>query len=575
MTALCVSCSKKETVTTTPDIVSDWVSPSAITAIGPDSVYYLLDYDANIIGNIALEGMPLMPYNGVFSCQASANKYYVYNIAEPTKRLNTEPFEFITDFRTGYAYATRPGRPLMVVNRLGSVIRVLPERISQINTAEYMTTQYASARFATDDECTGIMRPNGEIMIEFNRDENCGYLNDNRITVYNEKTKTYRAVDTTGKEIFTLDNGYSFTSDYYTSGWIGVANDDQTVSYFVDTDGNRVFDIDNGQVAMMRFGNVVITGTGFEEDDTIELISIEDGAKIAAGAVNVFPVPGSDMKKFALLFNDQEFATMKIIDDEGNQLNTFKIDSDYFSVPFGDNVAIGAGTNNTIYNYCTGKLVSPKIYDTIGINAYIGQIQNINSTYVAYAKELAGYFSPSGLLFNNYLYSAATTPKQVVASAGIDLSDDELAEGLKYIYNSGLRALNLTVGETNIIFTFDSDPYVVHESNYDYGTIYSIPSTTTELNPNCRLESATMIMDLGSEASEMLASKTLDYLIEREGFTRRADISNTVSNGTINIMIVPTKKKMFITVAFGEIDFAKLSSALSAPDAAYDPDASV
>jgi len=571
MTVLCASCTKKETVTTTPNIGTDWIAPSAITAMTPDSVFYLLDYEGNQIGHTALEGMPLMPYNDVFACRVN-NEVYVYNIADPTKRLNTEPFEDISDFRTGYAYATRTGRPIMVVNRLGKVVRVLPERISAVSTAEFMTSQFASARFETDDQCMGIMRPNGEILIEFNRDEECGFLNDNRITVFDSKTKKSRVVDMKGKEIFTLNDGYYFTNTNYSDGWIGVANEDFTESFFVDIDGNHVYEVDHESLGILRFGDIIVTTPTSRPGDTYNLINVNDGTTVISDVSLFYPVLNSNMKLFAALTTDDGGENKyAIIDDQGYLQNNITIENKFFTIPFGDIAAITDGEVYALYDYRTGKQVSETPYTDIAVNLHSGQIFNEASAFKNGAKDLAQYITNSGLQFNNFLYSASTTPEQVIASAGIDMEDNDLARRLEYLYNLGHNSLNLNIEDTPMIFTFDSNPYIERIDTIEYLNLYTIPRYNTVLNPDCRLQTATLTMSISEDLSTQLATKTLDYLVENKGFTRLADGSGTVTNGTINVILVPTKGRLYITVAFTDIDYDKLRSGLNSRMAVYDP----
>ena len=86
-----------------------------------ESVWSLMTLDGKIIAENEFEGNPSSVYNGRFV--AYDRGYYVYDIDKPSKALNDEPFDQLTCFFTGYAYGTRPGTGILIVDTNGEVVK--------------------------------------------------------------------------------------------------------------------------------------------------------------------------------------------------------------------------------------------------------------------------------------------------------------------------------------------------------------------------------------------------------------------------------------------------------------------
>lgn len=553
---LCASCTDKEKVTSARPVNTDYIEADATVGVRLDSTCCLIGIDGRVIGTGKLTGKPLTPYNGVFPCW-NGYEFNVYSISDVTTKLNAEGFAGITDFRTGYAYAYRKNGALMVVNTRGAVVRVLQSRIVEVMTAKYQTKDNISATYRTDDGHTGIMRPNGEIIIEFDEGQVSGFLNDDRIPVYIPTAGKLRVVDSRGKEIFAIDGSPILTSSMYSAGWYPISRikDGKQISEFIDTDGNVAMTMPDGMLAIERLGNIAVTTS--DNGKYFTLTNVETNQTVCDSVTTYQPVPGSDLKNITIVRQGR----LSIVDIDGKKVSNLAAGFKPTAMPFG-NIVPGRDNKSMtkLFNFVTGQPVSDTEYLTVATNDILS-ITSPKVEVTKVAQSITDCFERDGVNINNFLYTSATTIDRIVENSARPLVN--VASTLEQMYRAGNRSITLDLGNDNTaMFTFDTKPVVTETQSYSFfGHVFE--TSSSKINPSSHLQTLTKVYDIDNDEAAVLVPSAVDYLVDHRGFARISDVPNAVSNGTYNVIFVTTRNKVFVTASFTHINYDRLKTYLS------------
>lgn len=523
-----------------------------------DEQWYLVRPDGTTVGGTPLNGEPTWLFNNTFAVNNSTSffdpEYYVYNADKPLKPLNTEPFTDITDFRTGFAYATRPGRGILVVNQHGAVVKALPENIVFVRT-----DCLKSVIYYTTDNKIGLLHPNGDPLIELDIDNGSRQIQfissliDNRIVVVyiSGNVIDLEIYDSAGKHITTVkDVDHNNFIINYSDGWLGI-NPAEGNSYFIDTDGNKALDIPAGYYAIQRHGDLVWIGR--EGSRTFALVDIKSGNFVANNLTfcHLFNTPAG----VNYLTSTGSGTQLEVRDHNGETLHLLKglNNKNISGIQWiGDILLYQKDDQIKMLNPLSDKEVKcPDL--THGEPLIFGEIYS--SLMLSFRiNELVGRISASGVELDGFMYNGDTTPQQVLETE--DTDEWRLLTWYTQYDTNGKRDFKINrITDSNLDYTavFTANPVsrtteTVTKFNGFFN--YTTEDNTYSWNPTCHLKALFKFVNTQGRNREEVVEVIKNDLKER-GFVGYYDNPHALSNGSTHVYFIATGEKPVYEYATG------------------------
>lgn len=506
-------------------------------------------------------------YCGVFVA-GTPGAMNVYSVDNPDTPLNATPFSDITDFRMGYAYATRPGNGLMIVNTRGAVVNLLPPYVMAVTVPDRPagTVSFAFADFLADHHnfvvspyaSGGLSTPAGTLLFgELTADSvriEPRPLSDGRFVVHDYGMNPYaepviHVVGADGANVFTLGSGERPATDAYSDGWLGINAD--SASRFVGLDGATVLDLPPGSVAVRRHGAAAIvrdSATG-----KFSLVRADAGGQVIAdGFAEITPLDRADTGgRVCFRVRRNPAGPVDIIDDNGvrvNNLTWYDADRNIFwrNLVF---VPVGSGRYR-VANAMSGRVVgSATIIPVLAPDAF-ATVTTSRIDPEAVAPVLDG-ISSDGWEIDGSFYTASTTARLLARKA--DMTPVMWSRQISLTGRNALELKGLDGGRW--FFSFHPSPVVRHDTVSGFFSFWSLLMSPPEFNADSRLRTITTHVNVPPR----LRSQAIDAaraVILSQGYIGYADRPYMFrSGGDVYIYFVPSADGFYIVMAFGLLDY--------------------
>lgn len=271
------------------------VTPDAVPVqLDREETWSLMTLDGEIIAENEFETVPSAVYNGRFVIENDSTGCWIYDIDNPTKEINDEAFTQLTSFITGYAYGTREGSGILVVDRDGNVVKELPDDIATINISSFGNNDMII--YSDINQKYGYLTPKGDIAINAQW-ENCREFNEGKALVKDENNR-WICINESGKELFKLDKNDSPVGAFI-NGWLAVEDNEKDRFRFVDTNGETIVKLKAKQFANPFIANDRVIIKDYEDDEYILMkdLDVDKGEKIKTFD-KIYPI-GLDGKRYA------------------------------------------------------------------------------------------------------------------------------------------------------------------------------------------------------------------------------------------------------------------------------------
>lgn len=268
----CVSCSDK----------SNASIEGIPVQLEDEKAWSIVSPDGEILVKNAFEASPSFVYNGRFVVYEK-DGFYVYDINNPNRALNQEPFAQLTDYFNGKAFGVRKGAGICIVDTDGNVVKTLDNSIVAISNEGVGDADMVV--YSNDQGLSGYINLDGDIVIPA-KWADAAPFSEKLAVVYNGNK--YMCIDANEQIVFTLKDDETPGYAVFVDGWLAVNKDD--CGRFVNHKGETVLKLPSNTMAYMRVGERVIT---HNKDGWQLLVAEEDGAKILKGYEDIMPM-GSD-----------------------------------------------------------------------------------------------------------------------------------------------------------------------------------------------------------------------------------------------------------------------------------------
>ena len=397
------------------------VTPDAVPVqLDREETWSLMTLDGEIIAENEFDAVPSAVYNGRFVVENDSTGCWIYDIANPTKEINDEAFTQLTSFVTGYAYGTRDGSGILVVDRDGNVVKELPDDIATISISPFGNTDLVI--YSDINQKYGYMTPKGEIAINAQW-EKCNEFNEGKALVKDEDGR-WLCINESGKEIFRLDKNDSPVGAFI-NGWLAVEDNKNDRFRFVDTNGETIIKLKAKQSANPLIANNRVIIKDYEDDEYILMkdLDVDKGEKIKTFD-KIYPI-GLDGKRYASRkSSDSDWI---IIDENGEKVGKSRFErlNDNLTT-FGLILATeDEDSPYTLYNN-NGEVINDKIElkdARLPIRSWIKSPKAYNKRMVDQVIEVIGSADKFGGKYNIPTITATSKSEDIYKNLGCESAE--------------------------------------------------------------------------------------------------------------------------------------------------------
>lgn len=513
--------------------------PEAIPVqIDGETSWSLMTPDGDIIAKNKLEGTPSVVYNGRFVMAPENNdEYYVYDVDDPTRPLNKEPFSSITPFVNGYAYATRPGTGILVVNRKGAVIKVLDDKIVRVVSSVY--SEYVT--FCNEDGECGLLEPDGEIKIKA-KYNGMSVAAEGLIFTSKDDDDRVTVINLDGEKVFSLKEGETRYTNTYMYGWLGVNNEDGR-GRFIDKKGETVMKMGADTKALMRWGDVVMC---LKDGDYFLREAKEDGEKVSGRYDRMQPDlthPGY----FIVKKDDECF----IIDSKGEKVTK----EEYKKADFwGDLVFDWSGKTATLVSAKDGKTIGKDEFSDLRLpdDAYSVTSDKVYDKDVT--AKIRRYITKAGWVYDGRTLNGSSTVQNVMDAMG------KSARGV--YYDTDYRSTNPCISgydsdiSSYVTIKFNGQP-VRQTTRTEYEPYYGYPYTVTDCEPSTTVRIKAITTEIKTY-DDRRTMRGLERELLADGFERLQGQSHGFRAGDTFVYLVPAQYGFYVVMSFSPLDYNRL-----------------
>ena len=195
--------------------------------------------NGEVIAKDAFDNAPSPIVDGMFYVRNNEESYDFYDVANPTQPVAGH-FGSVTSFSDdGVAVVSKVGGPLCVIDRKGTVVKQLPNEVSQCSMFAR-----GIAAFQNDNGSWGYINASGDTIVPaIYSSANLFLYNDYALVIdenqANDSVLSFSVIDKTGKVMFTASgNEYQPVQPYYINGVLPVVKGDSLVC--LNKDGKEV-----------------------------------------------------------------------------------------------------------------------------------------------------------------------------------------------------------------------------------------------------------------------------------------------------------------------------------------------
>lgn len=177
-----------------------------------------------VIARDAFAVAPSPVISDMFYVENEDGTYNYYNVANPTKPVNSEPYGSVTVFSDdGVAVASKRGAALCVIDKNCNVVKELPKDIAQCSMFSRGVAAYQN-----DMGLWGYIDVKGDTIVPAKYAEANLFVNEDKAIVVDDKqsndsTVNYEVIDKTGKVLFEADaREYGLIQPYFVDGVLPV-----------------------------------------------------------------------------------------------------------------------------------------------------------------------------------------------------------------------------------------------------------------------------------------------------------------------------------------------------------------
>ena len=216
----------------------------------------ILDVNSGeVVAKDAFDNAPSPIVAGMFYVMNSEGSYDYYDVAAPTQPVAGH-FGSVTSFSDeGVAVCSKVGGPLIVIDRKGDIVKLLPKEVSQCSMfARGMAT------FQNDDGLWGYINASGDTIVPATFSSTNMFLyNDYALVIpqvqTNDSVLSFSVIDKSGKVMFSASGAdYQPVQPYYINGVLPVVKGDSLVCLnalipikhdnLIDINGERLIAVD-------------------------------------------------------------------------------------------------------------------------------------------------------------------------------------------------------------------------------------------------------------------------------------------------------------------------------------------
>lgn len=185
----------------------------------------ILDVNSGeLVAKDAFVQVPSPVINDMFYVMNEDGTYNYYNVADPTKPVNSEPYGSVTVFsEDGVAVASKRGGSLCVIDKQCNVVKELPKEIAQCSMFSRGVAAYQN-----DMGLWGYVNTQGDTIVPAKYAQANLFVNDDKAIVVeanqdNDSTVFYQIIDKKGQELFKANaREYGLVQPYFVDGVLPV-----------------------------------------------------------------------------------------------------------------------------------------------------------------------------------------------------------------------------------------------------------------------------------------------------------------------------------------------------------------
>lgn len=183
--------------------------------------------------------------DGVFWVK-DKNGYQLFSVDDPKKPLIDDYFKSATVFTNGFAFVSKDGYSIKVVDTKGKEIKTLPANITEISN---VSKEGYVCYYDFSKNLYGLLDEDGDIVLEADY-EYLGYFNDGVCLAIKKGNKDYIVIDESGLQLGSISKNYNLARYSFNEGVIPVvpAESERKEVVYLNTKGEKVMTLKKSEL---------------------------------------------------------------------------------------------------------------------------------------------------------------------------------------------------------------------------------------------------------------------------------------------------------------------------------------
>lgn len=190
------------------------------------------------------------------------NGYQLFSVDDPKKPLIDDYFKSATVFANGYAFASKDGTSIKVIDTKGKEVKTLPATITQVDEINEGYARYYDANL----KCVGLLDEDGDVVLEA-KYVFLTAVKDGACLSLEKGQKELKVIDPKGEVLGTINHKkYTKLADSYSEGLIYALPEgsESNEAVFLNKKGEKVMTIKNSDLERVRIVNSSNIGHRFQ-----------------------------------------------------------------------------------------------------------------------------------------------------------------------------------------------------------------------------------------------------------------------------------------------------------------------